>query len=358
MATQLFANNASALLAASIDDNDLTIQVASGFGVLFPNPGAGEYFLVTLENADGDIETVKIESRSTDLLTVATGGRGQEGTVAQSWTNGQTRVECRVTKGTMELFVQNGGDTMLGALDMDENNLIDAQLTGAATKMLAGQIVNVPLRGTVDDASNEILVPTDGSRATAGGAAVLCEGDDISDTVFAVGMVMMWYGALINVPANWQACDGTNGTPDLRDKFVIGAGSAYSLNATGGATAASGNTGVGGDHDHGAATGSTVLDETTMPEHTHRLYAVENAFDSNADGWTSTASMGVPGEDVGPFDYRQANGAGVDLIEPVGGDGAGHDHSISGSGTHTHSLGSISTLPPYHALYFIMFVGP
>lgn len=64
MAKQLFGNNASALLVASISDSDLTIQVQNGFGALFPNPGADEYFLVTIENDSGDIEVVKVTTRA------------------------------------------------------------------------------------------------------------------------------------------------------------------------------------------------------------------------------------------------------------------------------------------------------
>ena len=36
---------------------------------------------------------------------------------------------------------------------------------------------------------------------------------------------MIWSGSVSNIPTGWQLCDGTNGSPDLRDKFVIGASS-------------------------------------------------------------------------------------------------------------------------------------
>ena len=44
-----------------------------------------------------------------------------------------------------------------------------------------------------------------------------------SSDAFASGMIIMWSGLLSNVPAGWSVCDGTNGTPDLRSKFVRGA---------------------------------------------------------------------------------------------------------------------------------------
>lgn len=47
------------------------------------------------------------------------------------------------------------------------------------------------------------------------------------------GTIVMWHG--VNIPNGWHICDGTNGTPNLRDRFIVGAGSSYSLQSTGGA---------------------------------------------------------------------------------------------------------------------------
>lgn len=362
MAKQLFSNNASSLLAASIDADDLTIQVASGFGALFPNPGAGEFFVVTLENAAGDIEHVRIASRASDLLTVASGGRGQEGSTAQAWTNGLARVECRMTKGGLETFLQRDGDSMTGDLDMNNNDIVDAVLSGTGTKMTAGEIVNVPIRGVSGDSSNQIAVPTDGTRATAGGARILVEGDteELRTGTFEVGMVQMWFGAAIDCPAGWAICDGTGGTPDMRGVFPIGVSGTYALNATGGATTATGSTASSGAHDHGAATGNTTLNESQIPAHNHRLY-VKTASDTDSlvqgFGATSARSLiGVADSNAGPYGYLDTTINGDQLSEDTGG-GSSHNHGITSGGAHTHTLDSISTLPPYRALYFIMFVG-
>lgn len=48
------------------------------------------------------------------------------------------------------------------------------------------------------------------------------------------GTIQAWSGAIVDIPSRWRLCDGTNGTPDLRDKFVVGAGSAYAVGAAGG----------------------------------------------------------------------------------------------------------------------------
>lgn len=48
------------------------------------------------------------------------------------------------------------------------------------------------------------------------------------------GMILLWSGAIVDIPAGYRLCDGTVGTPDLRDRFVIGAGDTFAVNATGG----------------------------------------------------------------------------------------------------------------------------
>ena len=49
-----------------------------------------------------------------------------------------------------------------------------------------------------------------------------------------IGMIGMWSGSVASIPTNYALCDGSNGTPDLRDKFVVGAGSAYTPGDSGG----------------------------------------------------------------------------------------------------------------------------
>lgn len=354
MAKQLFNNFASSLLAASISNSDLTIQVSAGQGSRFPSPTGGDYFLVTLVNALGDREHVKVTSRTGDLLTVPTGGRGQEGTSAQSWTNGQTRVEMRVTKGTLENFLQRTGDSMSGDLDMDGNDVIDAVLSGAGTKMVAGEIVNVPMRGVSGDSSNEVIVPSDGTRAKASGQPILTEADTtfIRNAAIPAGIVAMWSGSAASIPTGWALCDGGGGRPDLRDRFVIGAGGALSPGATGGASSAS--TSSNGSHSHtGSTTDATVLTVNQLPAHGHDIFAANGSGSSNADYWGGFGVRGIPGEDVGPFGYRTTSQQGDVLIGQTGG-GQGHTHGLSGlstDGAHTHT---VSTVPPYYALCYII----
>ena len=108
-------------------------------------------------------------------------------------------------------------------------------------------------------------------------------------TTIPTGIISLWYGAIGSVPAGWYLCDGANGTPDLRDKFVVGAGSTYSVAAVGGSADA-----VVVTHNHTA----TVTD----PGHFHSVSAVASNGQYPAVGGggavstvnsTSTATTGI-----------------------------------------------------------------
>jgi len=73
---------------------------------------------------------------------------------------------------------------------------------------------------------------------------------------FPSGMILIWSGAIVNIPAGYVLCDGNNGTPDLRNRFVVGAGDTYAVDASGGAINHTHNfTGDGHFHTHPAGSG-------------------------------------------------------------------------------------------------------
>jgi hypothetical protein len=57
------------------------------------------------------------------------------------------------------------------------------------------------------------------------------------------GGIIMWSGSIGSIPATYYLCDGQNGTPDLRDRFVVGAGNTYAVGNTGGFTSAATSSG-------------------------------------------------------------------------------------------------------------------
>ena len=125
------------------------------------------------------------------------------------------------------------------------------------------------------------------------------------------GLIAIWSGSTGSIPSGWTICDGTNGTPDLRSSFIIGAGSTYSVGQTGGSADA-----IVVSHTH------TVTD----PGHKHNI--------------ASTGSGAIAND------------------SPVGATGASTtttDSATTGITLQTtRTSGTNANLPPYYALAFIM----
>lgn len=148
--TQLFTNNAVSLLSAPITASATSLTVMAGYGNLYPSPGPGEFFLVTLENQTGTArEIIRVTGRVGDTFTFPLGNRGQEGTPALAWSassGNDTLVDHRVTAETMRLAmllpettsitVQDHGGTVGAGADT-LNFTGDVSVTGSgATKTI------------------------------------------------------------------------------------------------------------------------------------------------------------------------------------------------------------------------------
>jgi hypothetical protein len=129
------------------------------------------------------------------------------------------------------------------------------------------------------------------------------------------GCILLWSGSTGSIPATWYLCDGTNGTPDLRDRFIVGAGNSYAVNATGGSADA-----IVVSHTHTA----TVVD----PGHSHNVY--------NPQGGT-----GLSGRDLNA-DQAQTTPTTTSTT------------GITVTNSSTGVSGTNANLPPYYALAYIM----
>lgn len=134
--TILVANNAVGALASSINDSVLSLSLGSGQGALFPSPGAGEFFYVTLTRAsDSGIEIMKCTARSTDTLTVV---RAQDGTTAKSFA-ASDRVELRPIRAVHLNYAQ-----------LDTANAFTASQTVTGDVTASGTVQGADLVATDD----------------------------------------------------------------------------------------------------------------------------------------------------------------------------------------------------------------
>ncbi|CAB5212507.1 hypothetical protein UFOVP192_25 [uncultured Caudovirales phage] len=131
------------------------------------------------------------------------------------------------------------------------------------------------------------------------------------------GCILIWSGSVGSIPSGYVLCDGSNGTPDLRNSFILGAGNTYTVGQTGGTADA-----IVVAHTHTAT--STVSD----PSHSHSIIAM-----------TSGGPNGLGG---GGNSYAYSTAAATTGIT-VG-------TSIATAGT----SGTNQNLPPYYALAYIM----
>lgn len=288
--TQKIPNNSRALLVANILAADTSLTVESGKADTFAVANTSDWltpanwFKATIEDSSGNIEIIKVGTRTSGSGVFSVILRGQEGTTALDFTAGAV-VETRLTSEDIETAI------------------------------------NAPA----------VFAPS----------------------MVPVGGIVMYDGLLASLPANWKVCDGTSGTPDLRDKFVLGVSTTYTLGATGGSKDA-----IVVSHNHTATTGSESADHThsgttaVVGDHQH----VSVSGGGTADG----ASIGTSAGSAYPIPWGFASGSPTQLTSAAG----GHSHSFTSGGrsaAHTHAVtvdsngssGTNANLPPYYALYYI-----
>lgn len=145
------------------------------------------------------------------------------------------------------------------------------------------------------------------------------------------GLISMWSGSIGSIPSGWYLCDGSNGTPNLTDRFIIGAGSSYAVNGTGGASTVSLAVTNLPAHTHTATSTSTVTD----PGHHHIYYL------KTGTGYRPSAGG------------NENNGYDANTSDSTTGITVATTTSVSGGGSGGASGTAFSILPTYYALAFI-----
>lgn len=175
------------------------------------------------------------------------------------------------------------------------------------------------------------------------------------------GIISMWSGSIATIPSGWYLCDGSNNTPDLRDRFIIGAGGLKVPTTVGGSDRVTLTTANMPSHAHGAtASISGNVSGTTSGAGGHQHHIVWQGTGNDEFG-TSQPYFSRRSDFGGS--YYNSSLAGVPYAPDIGlTSGAGdHTHTFSG----TISAGSVSIgaegggqafgiMPPHYALAFIM----
>ena len=162
-----------------------------------------------------------------------------------------------------------------------------------------------------------IIEPLGSSLTISGNASAV---SFTGNGTIPVGGIILWSGSIASIPANWQLCDGTNGTPDLRNRFIVGAGSLYSPANVGGTA------------------------NSIVVEHTHQLFSdigyAQDALPSvGANEYAAVKNV----EFQAYLNYNIVGGAS----NPV---------PTLGRSSTAGSSGTNANLPPYYALAYIMRV--
>jgi hypothetical protein len=139
-------------------------------------------------------------------------------------------------------------------------------------------------------------------------------------TPIPTGGILLWSGSIGSIPAGYVLCNGNNGTPDLRDRFIVGAGSTYAVDATGGSADA-----IVVSHNH------TATSVVTDPGHNHQ-FNILNTIANGNNAYTATGGQ---------------VGTGTVTTETTG-------ITVATTNTAAGTSGTNANLPPYYALCYIM----
>lgn len=165
---------------------------------------------------------------------------------------------------------------------------------------------------------------------------------------FSAGMIIMWSGAIGSIPSGWKLCNGLDGTPNLKGKFVVGYSAStgtYSMGATGGAASIPLTPNQLASHSHNAANNG---------DHSHTYadsYYIENVG--------STGGAKVPGTllETLPGNYTGSQSTDTDNNRILY-----RNRSTQNAGTHSHTISSTGAgeahenRPPYYTLAYIIKV--
>jgi len=279
---------------------------------------------------------------STNLALELIGTGEQSGTWGTTTNNNLGTLLEQAISGYVTQVCTGGTDTITipnGSTGVARNMYLELTTTGGGTLVVPA---NKKLYFIFNNTASAITVKVSGqtgvSVPAAAKMALVCNGTDIVSAVpaFIPGMIIMWSGSTATIPTGWLLCNGSSGTPDLRDRMVIGAGSTYAVAATGGAS-------------------TTTISSANLPSHTHTYSGTTSGQSVTHNHSQFDSNGGPPSGYVTNLTIDSANDGNVYLNSATTGNASvDHSHTYSGTTAATGSGTAATTISPYYALAYIM----
>jgi hypothetical protein len=338
-----FSNRASSLVAATVSSSATTVQLEAGGGAKLPLLASGDRIRATLIASTGVQENVTVTLVVGDVVTIE---RAQEGSAASTFPTG-SRFELRITAGIADNWLQRSGDSMTGPLDMGGFPIKNPVFNGPTvfSTIHATQIraidtdPSLPYDPETEISAINIPPQASGQRPRYNGSTIL------NAAMFA-GIVFDAFIDVNHVPAWFKLCDGTNGTPDLRGRFIRGWTAAF---------------GVTGHGSKGAFMADDPFDPAGVNSSPAADYINTSIVgDHNHGGATAPKSLGpaeVPGITVSTDRRSVESGGDYTVLDHIlsithTGAGAAFAMGINPGGGHAHQ---VYNLPPFYVLARVMF---
>lgn len=228
---------------------------------------------------------------------------------------------------TYDLVDRLTAQTISGTKTFAAINATSISATSISATSISGELTGNSSTSTALETERTIALSGDitGSATFDGTANATISTTLVAET-FPSGGIIMWSGTIATIPSGWYLCDGLNGTPNLTNKFIVGAGDTYAPETTGGY---SDSVVIGHSHTF---SGTTSVDGF----HTHPR---KNGYHRNNDYYDASTAYGNNG------------GFTANTSDLGAGD---HTHTFSGTTNYVGSDGTDRNLPPYFALAYIM----
>lgn len=231
----------------------------------------------------------------------------------------------------------NNSNTYTHSISGNAGTVTNGVYTSSDQTISGTKTFNSTIVGSVSGSSNTASFSTT--------QAVTSNDGRIATTAFVrsivpSGVILMWSGSIATIPSGWLLCDGTNSTPDLRNRFIVGAGSTYAVGATGGSADA-----TLPSHTH------TATSTASGGSHHHLLYA---STSSGAENFGNSSLYAAGRGEFGGSFYNQNVAPTSTVADTIRSASASATPTVATTNSTEGSSATNANLPPYYALAYIM----